>query len=274
MKLPWNKGKEVAVAKPAQKPLVTVFAERYHVEPTRLLSTLKMTVFKPSKNTDPEVTNEQMMALLVVANEHGLNPFTREIYAFPQNGGIVPIVSIDGWIRIINSHPQFDGQELIDNFDDNGNLESVTCKIYRKDRKHPTVITEWLSECQKPTEPWRKWPARMLRHKAMIQCARYAFGFAGIYDPDEADRIAEGDTEAQPSRVEKAMAGLPDYPDNKFQQGLPSWEKLIKDKSKTAADIISTIESKYTLSPEQKNQIENLEAIEGEVITESTTEEN
>jgi len=31
----------------------------------------------------------------------------------------------------------------------------------------------------------------MLRHKAMIQCARLAFGFAGIYDQDEAERIAE-----------------------------------------------------------------------------------
>jgi hypothetical protein len=31
----------------------------------------------------------------------------------------------------------------------------------------------------------------MLRHKAMIQCARLAFGFAGIYDEDEGRRIAE-----------------------------------------------------------------------------------
>jgi hypothetical protein len=30
----------------------------------------------------------------------------------------------------------------------------------------------------------------MLRHKAMIQAARIAFGFAGIYDEDEAQRIA------------------------------------------------------------------------------------
>jgi hypothetical protein len=30
----------------------------------------------------------------------------------------------------------------------------------------------------------------MLRHKALIQCARVAFGFAGIHDPDEAERIA------------------------------------------------------------------------------------
>lgn len=29
----------------------------------------------------------------------------------------------------------------------------------------------------------------MLRHKALIQCARVAFGFSGIYDEDEARRI-------------------------------------------------------------------------------------
>ena len=31
----------------------------------------------------------------------------------------------------------------------------------------------------------------MLRHKAMIQCAAWRSGFAGIYDQDEAERIAE-----------------------------------------------------------------------------------
>ncbi|EKJ46221.1 phage recombination protein Bet, partial [Escherichia coli EC1869] len=39
--------------------------------------------------------------------------------------------------------------------------------------------------------PWQSHPKRMLRHKAMIQCARLAFGFAGIYDKDEAERIVE-----------------------------------------------------------------------------------
>ena len=31
----------------------------------------------------------------------------------------------------------------------------------------------------------------MLRHKALIQAARYAFGLGGIYDPDEGERIKE-----------------------------------------------------------------------------------
>ena len=65
-----------------------------------LIETLKATAFKG------EVTNAQMTALMVVANQYGLNPWTKEIYAFPdKNNGIVPVVGVDGWARIINDNP-------------------------------------------------------------------------------------------------------------------------------------------------------------------------
>ena len=80
--------------------LVVEFANRYGVDPQKLLPTLKATVFKGEGGKG--VSDEQMLMLLVVANQHRLNPFTREIYAFPdKSGGIVPVVSIDGWMRII-----------------------------------------------------------------------------------------------------------------------------------------------------------------------------
>jgi hypothetical protein len=63
------------------------------------------------------------------------------------------------------------------------------CTINRKDRAHPIEVTEYFSECKRNTQPWTVSPKRMLRNKAFIQCARLAFGFAGIYDPDEAERI-------------------------------------------------------------------------------------
>ena len=50
-----------------------------------------------------------------------------------------------------------------------------------------------MGECKRGTQPWQSHPKRMLRHKAMIQCARLAFGFSGIYDEDEAQRIVERD---------------------------------------------------------------------------------
>lgn len=157
---------------------LAILAERLNVDTEKLIATLKNTVFKGA-------TNEEMMVLTVVANAYNLNPLVKEVYAFPaKGGGIVPVVSIDGWLRIINDHPQMDGLETVFVEDGKGELLSCTCIIHRKDREHPTKATEYLTECVRATEPW-KMKHRMLRHKAIIQCARIAFGFSGIHDEDE-----------------------------------------------------------------------------------------
>lgn len=183
---------EVAAAGQRRVSLVEKFASKYGLESNKMMATLKATAFKG------DVTNEQMAALLIVADQHGLNPWTKEIYAFPSRQGIVPVVGVDGWARIMNEHPAFDGMEFQQ--DD----EKCTCTIYRKDRAHPVSVTEYLAECRRPTDPWNSHPKRMLRHKAMIQCARIAFAFAGIYDPDEADRVlaAEGAIDVTPAKDE------------------------------------------------------------------------
>jgi len=166
----------------APRSVTADMAERFGMETAAFESTIKATIF------DGKGTREQFAAFLLVAKQYDLNPLTKEIYAFPGRGGIVPIVSIDGWLKLINSHPQFDGMEFSENHDEKGELFSVTCSLWRKDRNKAIVVTEYLSECYRATEPW-KMKHRMLRHKTLIQCARYAFGFAGIYDPDEGERI-------------------------------------------------------------------------------------
>jgi phage recombination protein Bet len=171
-----------------------------------MLSTLKATAFKQRESKDGtvrDITNEEMMALLVIADQYHLNPFTKELYAFldRKSGGIVPVVSVDGWARIINEHPQLDGiafayPDQSIKFKGKGAFEWIECSIYRKDRAHPTIIREYFDEvCRNESfaTPWDSHPKRMHRHKTLIQCARVAFGFAGIYDPDEAERIVEGE---------------------------------------------------------------------------------
>lgn len=154
-----------------------------------LVQILKATAFKG------QVSDAQMAALMMVASQYQLNPFTRELYAFPdRQNGIVPVVGVDGWSRIINNHPQFDGMDF------EQDAESCTCIIYRKDRGHPIKVTEWMAECRREgVGPWKSHPRRMLRHKAMIQCARLAFGYTGIFDQDEAERIQEATSHAAPA---------------------------------------------------------------------------
>jgi phage recombination protein Bet len=158
---------------------LSVMAGKFNVEPIKLLDTLRATLM-------PKATNEELLAFVVTANQYDLNPFTKEIYAFPgRSGGITPVVSVDGWIKLMNRHPQFDGiQFRTDDVD--GKPFSVTATIYLKDRSRPVEITEFFSECNRNSEPWKVNPRRMLRHKALIQCARVAFGFSGITDEEEA----------------------------------------------------------------------------------------
>lgn len=167
--------------------LITKFAGRFGVDADKMLTTLKQTAFR----TEKEASNEQMMALLVVADQYGLNPWTKEIYAFEDKfKGIVPVVSIDGWVRIINERPELDAIEFAQSADDAEDAW-IECTISRKDRSKPVAVREYLAECRRDTGPWKSHPRRMLRHKALIQCARVAFGFGGIYDPDEAERIRD-----------------------------------------------------------------------------------
>lgn len=176
----------------ATAPMLVELAERMGVNPSQAYMTIKATIA-------PKATNEELMAFCVVANQYKLNPFLKEIYAFPgKNGGIVPVVGIDGWLKLINTHPKFDGMDV--EMSEDG--EECTCRIYRKDNQHPTVITEYLSECKKNTDPWHQWPRRMLRHKAIMQCGRVAFGFGGIYDEEEGADVAGSPRNTTPPKKE------------------------------------------------------------------------
>ena len=206
--------KTTVVATVPKHSLVSKFASKYSVEPEKLLPILKATAFKVKEG---EVSNEQMAALLIVADQYGLNPFTKEIFAFPdKKNGIVPVVGVDGWSRIINDHPQSDGFEFRSSEKMITMPDAVPCPewmevvIHRKDRTHAIVVREYLDEVYRPLGtykdgnkhnpgPWQTHTKRFLRHKTLIQGGRIAYGFGGIYDEDEAERIMERDVTAEGS---------------------------------------------------------------------------
>lgn len=187
----------VKAAPPAASSVIVRMAKRFGVDADKMLSTLKATAFRG------DVSVEQMMALAVVADQYGLNPWTKEIYAYPdKHNGIVPVVGVDGWSRIINTNPQFDGMDFVEGELNEKSIPAwIECRMHRKDRSHPICVKEYLVEVYREPfktregkiidTPWQSHPRRMLRHKAMIQCARLAFGFVGVYDEDEAERIRD-----------------------------------------------------------------------------------
>ena len=120
-------------------------------------------------------TNEQLMALCIVSEQYGLNPWTREIYAFPdKQNGIVPVVGVDGWARIINTHPQFDGVEFEQDKRQMHmlNIPQRSVPPGASDGVHGGVQAQHGAVGQPPHA-----------HAAaqrLIQAARLAFGFSGL----------------------------------------------------------------------------------------------
>ena len=180
-------------AKSQTQSLIARLATKFGVEPGKLLKCLTAQVFKQADGAIP--TNEELMVLLLVCENYNLNPFNREIFAFRGKGGdIVPVVSLDGWARIVRSQKDFNGMRFefstttvrVPGYP--GDLpEYVTCSMRLKGIEDPITIQEYMVECFSERSPvWKKWPRRMLRTRSFIQCARLAFSLTGLYDEGDA----------------------------------------------------------------------------------------
>lgn len=191
-------------------------AQKYGVEPAKFYETLSKVAFRVREKNAPDraPTPEEMMSLLIVAETYGLNPFIRQIFAFrSKSGTVVPVVSIDGWLSILNRQSDYDGLSVA--FSDKmikiGSRElpeSCTVTINRKSMSKPIVVSEYMAECYGSSDIWTKWPHRMLRHKAIIQAVRIAFGVGGIYDEDEVSAMSEAPSAVMPA-VAPAVAPAP-----------------------------------------------------------------
>jgi len=228
--------KEVATTQAPPPSVLAKVAGKFNMTGSNLLGTLAETIFPSKKSATPE----QVQALLIVADQYNLNPFTKEVYAFPgKGGGIVPVVGIDGWLKLANNHPAFDGMDITFDDDEDNRPISCTCTIHRKDRGHPIVITEYYAENRRMTEPWKLNPHRMLRHRAVIQAIRVAFSFSGIYSPDETEQWVVEQEPREAEVMEAFASKLAELP-----EPAPAVAEMSEETEK-AADELFTEEAEW-----------------------------
>lgn len=260
-------------------PLVGTLAKSFEVDPQTLITTMKRTCFRPKKQKEgaqlpPEVTNEQLLMLMVVAKQYQLNPFTRELYAFPSDGGITPIVGVDGWAKIINSRPEMDGVEFeygptieaVPHPTEKGGVISKACPewieaiIYIKGRSKPVRVREYIMECRRNSGPWTDMPFRMLRHKAFMQAGRIAFGLGGIFDEDEAE-----------DQVKTIPATVTDGPMPEIKTG-----RLERGQASTAGTLVGKaagVQAEYPKESKPKAELAKEYGIPPEQLTPETQPE-
>ena len=122
-----------------------------------------------------ETTQETCLRLIA---EYRLNPRADELDLMQfEEGRWQVFITVNGWAKLINAHPAFCGIE----FSEASELEEgvpiwMGCAIYRTDRVKPIEVKEYFTEMKTEHAAWQQMPRRMLRHRAMQQCARLAFG--------------------------------------------------------------------------------------------------
>jgi hypothetical protein len=119
----------------------------------------------------------QEICLRLIAG-YRLNPRADEIDLVQfEEGRWQVFITVNGWAKLINAHPAFCGIEFSEASELHQGIPIwMGCTIYRTDRIKPIVIREYFTEMKTEHAAWQQMPRRMLRHRAMQQCARLAFG--------------------------------------------------------------------------------------------------
>ncbi len=126
----------------------------------------------------PNLSINTRTITLQLITQHRLDPKADEIDLVQYEvGQWQALITINGWAKLINAQPAFCGIEFAESKEHDGAIPRwMSCTIYRTDRVKPITVKEYLVELKTEHPCWQVMPRRMLRHRAMQQCARLAFG--------------------------------------------------------------------------------------------------
>ena len=121
-----------------------------------------------------------------------------------------------------------------------------------------------------PNAMWKKRPYGQIAKCAEAQALRKAFPEFGSAPTADEMEGREFEQEVQAAPRQERVLEQETYPQSSFDTNLPKWKKLIQDGTKTAEQIIKTVQSKNTLTEDQIKTIKAIkpQVIEGEVMTE------
>jgi len=182
-----------------------IMRKRY--EDREMLETLKQTVAKGA-------TDAQFKMFVEVCKATGLNPFLKEIWFVPAVG---VMAGRDGYLRVANEHPMFDGMETKIERDAKGIPIKATCQVWRKDRSHPITCEAYYNEYKKAGNVWNTYPSAMIGKVSEVLALKRSFSINGVVTEEEIGPPQEAEprgskeaaTEVAGRKIEALKAGTP-----------------------------------------------------------------
>ena len=230
------------------------------------------------------IPDDDFLRLLQASKKYGLDPLNKEIYPyFNMDGSMTPTLTIDGWLKLVNSQPDYEGyeqsfsQEMIDIPGTNKKVVAwYEVKIYRKSLPRPIVVREYFEEVFRGVRrsdrngkdlgyaktPWVSCPNRMMRHRTFIQAARYAFpcgglgyedGAGGVDTSEEArEAVPEVKTSEQqtlaPQAADSKMDSTPNAKEDRQAQGITAEQLKANVEKHKAESAPKRICEKYNMT--------------------------
>lgn len=141
-----------------------------------VIAAIKATVCKGANDA-------QLRMFLEICKETGLSPWLKEIYFVAEKSIIM--ASRDGYLRVANEHPQFDGMETRVERDDRNVPIKATCSVWRKDRTHAITCEAYYSEYKKSGPVWSQYPSAMISKVAEVLALKRSFAINGVVAEEE-----------------------------------------------------------------------------------------
>ena len=168
------------------------------------------------RRTFPNATEPELYTLIYLAKEYNLDPIKKEIYFIKYGSGKPTIITgRDGYLKIANTNPQFDGLEsdvvyegdkltkredgsLLIEYGENHmvfntpKLIGAFANVFRKDRTQACSVFISLKDYQKrDSTTWKQYINAMTLKVAETMALKRAFAISGLVTKEELDAGSE-----------------------------------------------------------------------------------
>src|SRR6056297_4247805 len=157
-----------------------------------------------------KANDDEFRMFMHLAKSYGLDPFNGEIFFWKVDGKPTIMTSRDGYLKIADSHPAYDGivSDVVrandvfkrerDNINheygaDRGDIIGAYALVYRKDRRFPVYVFAPFKEYNAGTRVWAHYPSAMILKVAESMALKRAFTVSGLVSREEMDVIQTRD---------------------------------------------------------------------------------
>lgn len=168
-----------------------------------------------------DASKDELSMFLHLSQTYGLDPFAKEIWFIKMGGRPTIMTSRDGYLKIANNHPDFEGlvSDVVyegDSFqktpdgvnhaygvNKRGGIVGAYALVYRKGIRFPVYVFAPFKDYNRGRDTWAQYPHAMILKVAESMSLKRAFSLSGLVTREELD--VQDSTDAVPAQAKRKL---------------------------------------------------------------------